>query len=245
MPCACSLKLSWRSGQGPATRSACTGCSDWIATVRPRGSGAVAVADGRAMKAAVAEWSPVRAMLHEVRRRPTAVEQHPGASLPDADRPTTGAASSAVPDEEPPPVVDVEVPPPMPPEPGRVAVAAPPVGLRPRDAASPDVQLPPSALVDEADHPPSEPVAETPTLRQERTSPLGPQLLAIDSSRLDGVRGGFIGEGGLQISFGIERAVYINGNLVTTTSLNLSDLGKLSAKQGGRCPASNRGPASR
>ena len=45
------------------------------------------------------------------------------------------------------------------------------------------------------------------------------------------VRGGFVTSNGLQISFGIERAVYINGNLVTTTSLNVSDMGKVTAGQ--------------
>ena len=54
-------------------------------------------------------------------------------------------------------------------------------------------------------------------------------LVALDETALDGLRGGFIGDGGLKISFGIERAVYINGSLVTTTSLNLSELGTLSA----------------
>src|SRR5207249_911983 len=37
---------------------------------------------------------------------------------------------------------------------------------------------------------------------------------------------------GLNISFGIERAVYVNGTLVTTTSLNVSDLGRFSAGGG-------------
>ena len=55
--------------------------------------------------------------------------------------------------------------------------------------------------------------------------------LALSSARLDQVRGGFTGDNGLRISFGIERAVYINGNLVTTTTLNLSELGKVSGGQ--------------
>ena len=45
------------------------------------------------------------------------------------------------------------------------------------------------------------------------------------------MRGGFETDGGLRISFGIERAVYINGNLVTSTSLNVADLSKLTAGQ--------------
>lgn len=54
-------------------------------------------------------------------------------------------------------------------------------------------------------------------------------VVALDETALDTLRGGFIGDSGLKISFGIERAVYINGSLVTTTSLNLSELGTLSA----------------
>lgn len=57
----------------------------------------------------------------------------------------------------------------------------------------------------------------------------------VDPSRLDTMRGGFITNDGLKVSFGIERAVYINGNLVTTTTLNVSELGKMS---GGAAPAS-------
>lgn len=38
-------------------------------------------------------------------------------------------------------------------------------------------------------------------------------------------------DGGLRISFGIERAVYLNGNLVATTSLNIADLAKISGGQ--------------
>ena len=52
--------------------------------------------------------------------------------------------------------------------------------------------------------------------------------MAISETSLDRVRGGFSGDG-LNISFGIERAVYINGALVTTTTLNVSDLGRITA----------------
>ncbi|WP_394781064.1 hypothetical protein [Undibacterium sp.] len=53
---------------------------------------------------------------------------------------------------------------------------------------------------------------------------------AVGEERLDESRGGF-DAGGLVMSFGIERAVYINGNLVTTTSFNISDVGKISTDQ--------------
>ena len=45
-----------------------------------------------------------------------------------------------------------------------------------------------------------------------------------EAERLDQVRGGFTTPNGLQFSFGIERAVYVNGDLVATTTLNLSNL---------------------
>lgn len=45
-----------------------------------------------------------------------------------------------------------------------------------------------------------------------------------EAERLDSVRGGFTTPAGLQFSFGIERAVYVNGDLVATTTLNLSNL---------------------
>jgi hypothetical protein len=54
---------------------------------------------------------------------------------------------------------------------------------------------------------------------------------AIGEDRLDESRGGFDAGNGLIMSFGIERAVYINGNLVTTTSFNVSDVGKITSDQ--------------
>lgn len=63
------------------------------------------------------------------------------------------------------------------------------------------------------------------------TSPFGGRGLAVAESALDRVRGGFVTDG-LNISFGIERAVYVNGALVTSTSLNVSDLGRITAGRG-------------
>ena len=64
-----------------------------------------------------------------------------------------------------------------------------------------------------------------------RPSPFGSKKVAINEKSLDRIRGGFFGDG-LNVSFGIERAVYINGTLVTTTSLNVSDLGRVTAGRG-------------
>lgn len=52
-------------------------------------------------------------------------------------------------------------------------------------------------------------------------APFGP---VASADRLDGVRGGFTTPSGLQFTFGIERAVYVNGDLVAVTTLNLSNL---------------------
>lgn len=67
--------------------------------------------------------------------------------------------------------------------------------------------------------------------RKSRPSPFGSELVAVSEKSLDSVRGGFVTDG-LNISFGIERAVYINGSLVTTTSLNMADLSRLTAGRG-------------
>lgn len=88
-------------------------------------------------------------------------------------------------------------------------------------------------MVDLAQVPPGPPALtghETPSrssvsaLLSLATAPLADEALAQ-------VRGGFVTDTGLKISFGIERAVYINGDLVTTTRLSTPDL---SATTGGR-----------
>jgi hypothetical protein len=54
---------------------------------------------------------------------------------------------------------------------------------------------------------------------------------AVDDERLAELRGGFDFDNGLKISVGIQRAVYIDGNLVTTTSVSIPDLGRPTAAQ--------------
>lgn len=72
---------------------------------------------------------------------------------------------------------------------------------------------------------------ETSASSEPRFSPFGTQAMAMNSTALDRMRGGFVTDG-LNISFGIERAVYINGALVTSTILNVSDLGKMTGGHG-------------
>ncbi len=62
----------------------------------------------------------------------------------------------------------------------------------------------------------------------------------VAHEKLDDMRGGFEVPG-LQVSFGIERAVYINGALVVATSINIPDVSRITADQAARL-ASALGP---
>jgi hypothetical protein len=53
----------------------------------------------------------------------------------------------------------------------------------------------------------------------------------VSERTLDGLRGGFDVGSGLLVSFGITRAVYINGDLVTQTTLNFGRLSELTPAQ--------------
>lgn len=79
---------------------------------------------------------------------------------------------------------------------------------------------------------PARPVPpEVPATDRADRRAIGNDMVALSSDKLDEVRGGFITDTGLKVSFGIERAVYLNGSLVTTTSLNIADLSKISGGQ--------------
>lgn len=49
--------------------------------------------------------------------------------------------------------------------------------------------------------------------------------------RLEGLRGGFELPSGLQASFGFERVVYVNGELMATTSINIPDISAITPDQ--------------
>ena len=95
------------------------------------------------------------------------------------------------------------------------------------DASSPAAVLADAVLAELADS--EKPLAKkspSPTPRTlDAANVLGQQLASVDTASLDDVRGGFELEGSsLKFTIGIERAVYINGNLVATNVLNLKDL---------------------
>ncbi len=86
--------------------------------------------------------------------------------------------------------------------------------------------------------------AERRTRAQRARATTGTRLMAgaaVEANELDQVRGGFDTGNGLKVSFGIERAVYINGNLVTTTSLSVLDQGRLSATGAPRVASNDNG----
>jgi hypothetical protein len=53
----------------------------------------------------------------------------------------------------------------------------------------------------------------------------------VSNARLDTVRGGFDLGNGLEASFGIERAVYVDGELVSYTSINIPDIAHITTQQ--------------
>lgn len=60
---------------------------------------------------------------------------------------------------------------------------------------------------------------------------LGKDWVAVTSERLDGLRGGFETPRGLQVAFGIQRAIYANGRLIARTGIHIADISKMTTKQ--------------
>ena len=75
--------------------------------------------------------------------------------------------------------------------------------------------------------------AQTPQVLQsvELQPPDASIWLAASDQTLDTLRGGFDLGTGLMVSFGISRAVYINGQLITSTTFRVSDLTSLTPQQ--------------
>lgn len=64
----------------------------------------------------------------------------------------------------------------------------------------------------------------------------------VAQARLDKQRGGF-DVGGLQVSFGIDRAVFVNGALAVATSINIPDVSRITAAQAQQLQATLGGVA--
>jgi len=70
---------------------------------------------------------------------------------------------------------------------------------------------------------------------------LGPEWIAVDPALLDDMRGGFTTGEGMALSFGIERAVFVNGELLATTRVQIPDVARMSAEQAQALDSFNRG----
>lgn len=55
--------------------------------------------------------------------------------------------------------------------------------------------------------------------------------VALAPKTLDTMRGGLVLPSGMLLSFGIERAVYLNGQLVATTNFNVPDISRITPEQ--------------
>lgn len=71
----------------------------------------------------------------------------------------------------------------------------------------------------------------SPPLAEPNESEQGSLWLAASDRTLDQLRGGFDLGTGLLVSFGISRAVFINGQLITSTLFQIGDLSKLTTAQ--------------
>jgi hypothetical protein len=70
---------------------------------------------------------------------------------------------------------------------------------------------------------------------------LGDEWVPMDPARLADMRGGLLMPTGLSLSFGIERLVYVNGQLVASATLQIPDLGRMTADQANALAAINEG----
>jgi hypothetical protein len=71
--------------------------------------------------------------------------------------------------------------------------------------------------------------------------PFGQEWVPVDPARLADMRGGLMMPSGMVLSFGIERLVYVNGQLVASASLQIPDLGRMTADQASALAAINEG----
>lgn len=68
-----------------------------------------------------------------------------------------------------------------------------------------------------------------------------PDLVAVNDSRLDNMRGGFDTPSGLVVSFGISRVAFVNGNLVASTSFNIPNIAQMTPQQAQMLANANAG----
>ncbi len=85
------------------------------------------------------------------------------------------------------------------------------------------------------------PVATSAQQAPTGASGLGAEWVAIDPVRLDAMRGGFDVGNGMVLSFGVERAVMVNGELVATMRVNIPDVARMTVQQAEQLAKFNEG----
>ena len=69
----------------------------------------------------------------------------------------------------------------------------------------------------------------------------GSEWVPMDPARLAKMRGGLVMPSGLSLSFGIERLVYVNGQLTASATLQIPDVRRISPEQADALAAINQG----
>jgi hypothetical protein len=83
--------------------------------------------------------------------------------------------------------------------------------------------------------------ASTLTASAAEAGSLGEEWVAIDPALLEDMRGGFQTASGMSLSFGIERAVYVNGELLASQRVNIPDIGRMTQAQAQELADFNQG----
>ncbi|MFC3816205.1 hypothetical protein [Lysobacter sp. GCM10012299] len=71
--------------------------------------------------------------------------------------------------------------------------------------------------------------------------PLGAEWVAVDPALLEDMRGGFQTASGISLSFGIERVVYVNGELLAATQVHIPDITHMTSAQAEELARFNQG----
>lgn len=89
--------------------------------------------------------------------------------------------------------------------------------------------------------------ASPPAISADAASPdsapdaLGSEWVPVDPALLAEMRGGMLLPSGLSLSFGIDRLVYVNGDLVASTHLHIADIAQMSREDAAALVALNQG----
>ena len=70
---------------------------------------------------------------------------------------------------------------------------------------------------------------------------LGVEWVAVDPALLEDMRGGFQTANGMSLSFGIERAVFVNGEMIASTRVQIPDVGRMTSDQAQELARFNQG----